>query len=639
MRRSVVILIICLILLCLTSSFIVGAHEKAILVMVNAATREQRTEVANVGVAIEEVRSAYVLGYALPSEIAQLQAMGYVVEPIYRASDFPRQDADYHNYDEMMAELNQTATDHADIVDLFSIGQTWEGRELWTVKISDNPKVDEDETEVLYIGHQHAREHLTVEMTLFIVNYLTNSYGISDRATNLVNSREIYVVVDANPDGGEYDIATGAYRYWRKNRRDNRYGTYGVDLNRNWGYMFDRGGASDNPASDTYHGPYAFSEPETRAIRDFVANHPDITVSLDFHTYGELVLWPYGYTFADVPPDMNATDHQVFVIMGQGMASTNGYTPMQASDLYIASGTCVDWMYGVHGIFAFTFEMYPETSPPGFYPDDEVIPREMLRNLEAVLFSAEVADDPYQVVGQPMLQADPKTLFFTAVEGAPPPQSQNIAITNMGAGTVDWTATTGVSWISMRPNSGTTPSTMAVWVDITDLSPNTYTGTITVTAATPGTLASPQTIEVTLAVVRCQATVALEGEASAEDDLATLRRLRDEVLVASSMGSQYTELYYKHSSEVVKILLMDKRLRLRTAKVIQELMPGIRALLHEPGGHEVVLTRRLSREIDSLLEALANKAGPELRHVIKGIRDELRSWQGKTLPQIWAEVG
>jgi carboxypeptidase T len=632
-RRSIVILTVCCVLLYLLSLPTAGAHERATLVMVNAATREQRTEVANVGVAIEEVRSTYVLGYALPSEIAQLQAMGYTVEPIYRASDFPPQHADYHNYAEMVAELNQVIMDHADIVDMFSIGQTWEGRELWTVKISDNPEVDEDEPEVLYIGHQHAREHLTVEMMLFIVNYLTDSYGLSDRVTNLVNSREVYVMVNTNPDGGEYDIATGSYRYWRKNRRDNGDGTYGVDLNRNWGYMFDCGGASDNPASDTYHGPYAFSEPETRAIRDFVANHPDITVSLDFHTYGEMVLWPYGYTFADVPPDMSAMDHQVFVIMGQSMASTNGYTPMQSSDLYIASGIYVDWMYGAHGIFAFTFEMYPQTSPPGFYPDDEVIPRETLRNLEAVLFSAEVADDPYQVLQRPLLQVDPKTLVFRAVEGAPPPQSQNIAITNQGAGTLDWTATTDVAWISMNPDTGTAPSVMAVWVDTTGLSPNTYAGTITVTAATPDTLASPQTIRVTLVVGSCPATVTLEQE-SRESDLNLLRRFRDEILLTSPVGRKYAKLYYKHAPEVTWLLLSDAELRTRTRETLEKLMPGLRGLLDAGIEQEMVLSEEVIGEMEALMSDFAARASPELQAVIGELEGHLVNLEGKALKEI-----
>ena len=80
---------------------------------------------------------------------------------------------------------------------------------------------DENEPEVLFDAHQHAREHLTVEMALYIMHLLMDNYGTDSRITNLVNSREFWIVPDMNPDGGEYDIATGSYRSWRKNRQPN----------------------------------------------------------------------------------------------------------------------------------------------------------------------------------------------------------------------------------------------------------------------------------------------------------------------------------------------------------------------------------------------------------------------------------
>jgi hypothetical protein len=126
-----------------------------------------------------------------------------------------------------------------------------------------------------------------------------------------------------------------------------------------------------------------------------------ITVAIDFHTYSELVLWPYGYTFTDVPADMTQDDHDVLVTMGQAMAATNGYVPQQASDLYITDGTINDWLYGVHGIMNYTFEMYPDTAQQGgFYPPDEVIPAETSRNRAAVLYLLEQADCPYNVIGK-----------------------------------------------------------------------------------------------------------------------------------------------------------------------------------------------------------------------------------------------
>jgi carboxypeptidase T len=97
---------------------------------------------------------------------------------------------------------------------------------------------------------------------------------------------------------------------------------------------------------------------------------------------------------------MTLDDHNVFVAMGQAMAGTNGYTPQQASDLYITDGDMTDWAYGVHKIFAYTFEMYPTGSSPGFYPPDEVIVRETTRNREAVLYLSEQSDCPYRVINK-----------------------------------------------------------------------------------------------------------------------------------------------------------------------------------------------------------------------------------------------
>ncbi|GAA2802565.1 M14 family zinc carboxypeptidase [Nonomuraea dietziae] len=94
---------------------------------------------------------------------------------------------------------------------------------------------------------------------------------------------------------------------------------------------------------------------------------------IDWHTYSELILWPYGYTFNDTAPGLTQDDRDAHATLGQNMASTNGYTPEQASDLYITDGTIDDWLWGVHKIFSFTFEMYPTGSSPGFYPPDEQI--------------------------------------------------------------------------------------------------------------------------------------------------------------------------------------------------------------------------------------------------------------------------
>ena len=126
-----------------------------------------------------------------------------------------------------------------------------------------------------------------------------------------------------------------------------------------------------------------------------------IKAAIDFHSYSELVLWPFGHTTANTGTGMTADQQNVFATFGRQMAATNGYTPQQSSDLYITDGDSLDWLWGTHKIFAYTFELYPRSaSGGGFYPPASVITRETTRNREAALRLAEVADCPYQVIGK-----------------------------------------------------------------------------------------------------------------------------------------------------------------------------------------------------------------------------------------------
>lgn len=372
---------------------------------------QSRSAIAATGALILEVGHDYVLVEATAQEQRAIQRLGLNISaptPTEATTlAFPSADSNYHDYAEMVAEIQQAEVDHPAIFDLFSIGTSYEGRTIWAGKISDNVATDEDEPEVLFTHHQHAREHLTVEQALYTLRMLTDEYGADSQITGLVDSREFWLVFDMNPDGGEYDIATGTYRSWRKNRQPNAGSAYvGTDLNRNWDYRWGCcGGSSGTTSSETYRGAAGFSAPETAAVRNFVNSRvvggkQQITVAIDFHTYQELILWPYGYTTTDVPADMTQDDHDVLLAIGQAMAATNGYTPEQASDLYITDGTINDWLYGTYRIMNYTFEMYPKTSNPGFYPPDEVIPAETARNRSAILYLAGQASCPYSVIGK-----------------------------------------------------------------------------------------------------------------------------------------------------------------------------------------------------------------------------------------------
>jgi carboxypeptidase T len=386
----------------------------------NVRTAKDRAAVARTGVAVVGSDHGALLVTASGADARKLRRLPYRVlrgsQPRLparaaglraRAANFPAADAGYHTYQEMSDETAAIAAANPAIVSRQSIGTSYQGRQIWALKVSDNVATDEPEPEVLFTANQHAREHLTVEMALYLLNELTSKYGTDTRITNLVNTREIWIVPSMNPDGAEFDVATGAYAMWRKNRQPNAGSSaVGTDLNRNWGWQWGCcGGSSGTFSSETYRGAAPFSAPETTVVRDFVNSRvvggvQQIKAGIDFHTYSELVLWPYGYTTANTAAGLTADDEATFRTLGVNMAGTNGYTPEQASDLYIADGAIDDWLWGQHKIFGYTFEMYPTGSNPGFYPPDEQIVTQTTRNREAVLRLLETADCPYRAIGK-----------------------------------------------------------------------------------------------------------------------------------------------------------------------------------------------------------------------------------------------
>ena len=330
------------------------------------------------------------------------------------AADFPAKDSLFHNYSEMVADITAVAAAHPDIVKVFSIGKSYEGRDIWAAKISDNVEIDEPEPEILFDALHHAREHMTVEQALYLLHMLVSRYSTDSYVRSIVNTREIFIVFMVNPDGGQYDLTcTGSshppYCAWRKTRQPNPGSIYkGTDPNRNYGYHWACcGGSSGSPSSITYRGSAAWSSTEVRVFRDFVNSRvingrQQIKAHVTFHTNGELVLWPYGYTKTDIPYDMTVADHNAFVALGKGMASRNGYTPEQSSDLYITDGDQIDWLYGVHRIFSFTWELSPTETPTvwgdHYLPDEQIAPVTS-RNRTALLYLMDIGACAYRATG------------------------------------------------------------------------------------------------------------------------------------------------------------------------------------------------------------------------------------------------
>ena len=341
--------------------------------------------------------------------VAVLLSIGVLASPAPVAAAEPPGYEYFHTYAEVKAQLDAAQANHPGIARRFNIGRSYQGRKIWAIKISDNVGTDENEPEAFIFAQIHARERATNELALHMIEVLTKNYGGADalgqRVTNVVNTREIYVVPTANPDGAEFDIKGGRWHTWRKNRQPiPNSNEIGIDLNRNFGYKWGCcGGSSTNPAAWNYRGPSPWSAPEARRIRDFVNGRvvngqQQIKVMLSLHSAGRLVLWPYAYTHQDVPDDMTADDHAAFVALGREMAGLNGYRPEQGSDLYIVDGDHDDWAYGVHRIFAFTFEM-ARGAKKRYYPTKPEIDADVDRNRPAILHLLEQADCPYRAAG------------------------------------------------------------------------------------------------------------------------------------------------------------------------------------------------------------------------------------------------
>lgn len=333
------------------------------------------------------------------------------------ATDFPAGFTGYHTYPEMVSDLQAVATRFGvgtgrNITRLRSLGDSFEGRPLWVIKISDHPNQDEAEPEILIECNMHAREHITAEQCLYLVHLLTDNYGkrtvLGKRVTKIVNTREIFIVPMLNPDGAMFDIKGGTWHGWRKNRQTIPGATkLGIDLNRNWPYMWGCcKGSSGQVKSARYRGQYPLQAVEDKLLYDFIVSRrvngvQQIKEILNVHSYGQHVLYPYGYTHATTDANLTTDDHSALVAMAKKMASLNGYRAMQGSSQYIYDGDFIDWAWAEQHIFAFTWEMYPKWGCKcgGFHPPDSVIQRETSRNQNAALYLFEQADCPYRQAG------------------------------------------------------------------------------------------------------------------------------------------------------------------------------------------------------------------------------------------------
>jgi carboxypeptidase T len=263
----------------------------------------------------------------------------------------------FYSFAQMNAAMDALVLAYPGIASKTSIGTTVGGNNIWVIKISDNVATDEtNEPEVLYMGLQHAREAIGGSSMIFFMQYLCEQYAAGNtKIKDLVDNRELFIIPCFNPDGWEYNrtsMSGAAGGSWRKNRRNNGDGTFGVDLNRNWGVDWANcsapilGVASScgtaTTSSDTYWGTAAFSEAETNAVKLFAQSH-HLVAGFDQHAYGPYYSVPFGrHSLHTLSPKGADFYNLVPALMGQ-------YNGMRAADSYDALGYEVaggfkDWM-------------------------------------------------------------------------------------------------------------------------------------------------------------------------------------------------------------------------------------------------------------------------------------------------------
>lgn len=334
-------------------------------------------------------------------QMRRLERLG-VAEPPRGAS--AHDDAWFSNYKQfadIISYFNTIAAMHPQIASMSDVGDSLLGNDIYSLTLTgpETPgNLVADRPVVLWNGGQHAREWVSPMTVSYIASKLADDYGSDPRVTDIIDNTRIVIVPVMNPDG--YLYTWSGERFWRKNRRNNGDGTFGVDLNRNWGYEWGGDGASPFSDDDTYHGPSAFSEPETQVMRDLASSYGDRLVShIDYHTYSQLILWPFGYAEGVQTPEPDRTFFdELSTAMSDEIFAYSGvfYDPIQSVDLYPAAGTCSDWHYGDLGVKSLTIELRPSAGAgfDGFDPDPSVILPTARENYEAAKLFVERTTQP-----------------------------------------------------------------------------------------------------------------------------------------------------------------------------------------------------------------------------------------------------
>lgn len=333
------------------------------------------------GLDVWEVQPDSVVLRASETVLERLEKMGYAVEQLdttqRHLATFATDEAlaGYHSAATLEQDLRRLVDREPEVAELREIGRSVEHRPIWALRIGERRGSTD---KVLFLGCHHAREWISVEVAYRLAEHLVGAANTAP-IQDWLQRAELWVAPMVNPDGHEYCRTQD--RLWRKNRRVNWDGSIGVDPNRNYGYMWGTlnvNTSSHVPSDETYVGPRAFSEPETQAVRNLVGRELFRGV-ITYHSYSQLILYPWGYTSEPIPDDAACTGMvELAGRMQRLIQDVHGtaYTPEQASQLYPTAGDTTDWTYGEYGIPSFTIELRPSSQSEGGFilPASQIAP-------------------------------------------------------------------------------------------------------------------------------------------------------------------------------------------------------------------------------------------------------------------------
>lgn len=309
-------------------------------------------------------------------------------------------------FSEYEAKIDSLENQYPDILKVDSLGLTEQGRNLYAIKISDNVYIEEDEPEVFINGLIHAREPIGGAICIDFAEWLCSASGSDPVATDIVENRQVWIMPVVNPDGYVYNETThpNGGGWWRKSRRDNGNGSYGVDNNRNFTYNWgwDDYGSSPDPWTEIYRGPYAGSEPENQAIMQLCEEH-FFQVALHYHSFGGLFLYAWGYE--DYYPD----DLQIIRAIADSAVTFNHYKPgTNWQNLYNTNGDAVDYSYGERDTKNMIFGYIVEVGDD-FWPEPDSIPMLVETHRQVNIFFSQIADNPWRLIPPIAPQIDEMT--------------------------------------------------------------------------------------------------------------------------------------------------------------------------------------------------------------------------------------